>query len=96
MDLIFDEWPYVTSPAGQTCALTYVLNVPAAITSSVFTTPASRLFDVGGVIGSAGTYQLTATAVSPDGTAIADLVYTINLTIKSRCDPPGTVTAPPL
>jgi len=68
-----------------------MLNVPAAITGLVTPTAADRKFFVGGSSGTPGTYKLTATAANSDGIAIPSLVFTIDLTVKSKCDPPGTV-----
>lgn len=62
---------------------------------TVTTTNADRKFAVTSVIGSAGTYKLSAVATSPLGVAITPaLQLDINLTIKDRCDPPASVTAP--
>jgi len=64
--------------------------------STLTTTEADRKWSVTSVVGSAGTCTLTATAVSQDGTAIPNLTYTVNLTVKSMCDPPDIVRAPTL
>lgn len=89
LEIIFDAWE--TDPV---CAVTYAGSIPGDITAAVTADYTNRKFTVDtSTTGHAGTWTLTATGVTPDGTAIATLSTTITLTIGDPCEPPTTTMA---
>jgi hypothetical protein len=98
VSITFKEWTYTTDPADQKCTLTYAFSaVPQAISAAVACDDSTRICKAtASKITDAmkGAHTLTMTGKGADTKAIADKKTDVVFTVKSKCDPPKTVTAP--